>query len=403
MQKRPLVSHLAVGALACAGALCALSAQAQGSYFAVVPVSGASVIGQLRPVKMALAGAVPPPAYQGEAYEFNLGELLSLDGPIGTEPGKVQWSILSGSLPAGLALAGDRIVGTPIELAPTREIAIQVEYPSAQGTVGSQASYSFAVPGVAITEQGGYRAWADGAFAPSCEAYIRSADPQHPYVGATGDGVYRIAPAGTPMDVFCDQTTDAGGWILLMKQAANDGVTLQGDASYWKTGTVLHDTATGRNMADGNFISAAFARIPVARFRLQAANESTMRYQDNAGPVTGLIAFGDAKRRDFSDSGDVFVPSMPNWFVRADAYPNGSRITAARFGFNFAEIHSTEGNPTCAARWGWAANQDPIGYYATGTHDACGGLGGWGSSYGSSFMANNKGAWNPATLYLWGR
>jgi hypothetical protein len=54
----------------------------------------------MRPVKIALASATPPAAHVGESYEFNLGALLSLDGPEGTEPGKVSWSVVSGEVPS---------------------------------------------------------------------------------------------------------------------------------------------------------------------------------------------------------------------------------------------------------------------------------------------------------------
>ncbi|MGB7399044.1 fibrinogen-like YCDxxxxGGGW domain-containing protein [Castellaniella sp.] len=379
-------------------------AVASNSFYAVVPVSGVNAQEQLRPVKIALASATPPAAHVGESYEFTLGALLSLDGPEGTEPGKVTWSVVSGELPAGLSLVGDRVVGTPTELAPGRQIVIRAEHPDAQGMVGAMASYSFAVPVVALADMGGYRAWADGMLATSCDSYLHSADPLHPYQGATGDGVYRVSGAtGGPIDVFCDQTTDGGGWALLMKQAANDGATLQGDTTYWTNGTVLNDTAAGRSMADGNFVSPAFARLAVMRFRLQAANEAAMRYHDNAQPLYGRYAFGNTQISVYTDGAYVLAPSLPNWFVHATTYPDGRAITAARFGFNFTEYYPTSGAHFCGARWGWAANQDGDVAGSAGSYDVCGGLGGYGSRYGSLAMNGNKSAWQPATLYLWGR
>ncbi len=291
MQKRHLVvSRIAAGALACTGVFCALSAQATGSYYAVVPVSGAGAIGQLRPVKMALAGATPPAATVGVPYEFNLGALLSLDGPEGTTPDKVSWSVLSGKLPAGLELTADRISGVPTEVSAPGMVTIHAEYQSGYLDVGAIQGYSFEVRPTGIADFGGYRAWTDGTFAQSCEGYIRPTTAEHIYAGATGNGVYRIFPGGAPIDVYCDQNTDDGGWTLLMKQASNDGVTLQGDTVYWETGTALNDTPSGRSLADGNFVSTAFAKLPANSFRLQASNEASMRYHDNAVAMTGLAA-----------------------------------------------------------------------------------------------------------------
>ncbi len=62
---------------------------------------------------------------------------------------------------------------------------------------------------------GTYRAWKDGTYAISCDAYLTSSD-KHQYVGDTGNGVYRIQPIsfGVPFDVYCDMTNDSGGWML---------------------------------------------------------------------------------------------------------------------------------------------------------------------------------------------
>lgn len=391
--------RLAATVLACAAALTAAPTQA-ATYFTVLPLQGANAAQAQRAVKMALAGATPPPATVGVPYSFNFGALLSLDGPEGTDPANVRWSVVSGELPAGLELVGSEVVGTPTELAAGHPVVIQAEYASGYNTVGAIASYSFAVPEAPIVDFGGYRAWADGTFAQSCEGYIRSGSESYPYRGAVGDGVYRISPTGTAMDVYCDQTADSGGWALLMKQAAHDGETLQGDTDYWINGTVLNDAAAGRSMADGNFVSAAFAQLPVASFRLQAANETTARYRDNAAAIPGLIAFSDAQRAEYSDPSGVWAPSAPNWLVHTDSYPNGHALSSARFSFNARESGKLVDGRTieCAVRWGWMGNDD-----SGGSFDVCGGLGAWGGQYGSMHMSFNKSAWNPATLYLWGR
>lgn len=247
MQKRhPIASRLAAGALACAGVFCALSAQAaELSYFAVVPVSGSGAVGQLRPVKMALAGATPSAATVGVPYEFDLGALLSLGGPEGTTPNKVSWSVLSGKLPAGLELVGDRVTGVPAEVSAPGMVTIHAEYQGSYRDVGAIQGYSFEVKPTGIADFGGYRAWADGTFAQSCNEYRVPADGAHAYAGTTGDGVYRLAPNGlTPFDARCDMTTDGGGWTVFQRRFSmaldfyrnhNDYVSGFGDpaSEYW--------------------------------------------------------------------------------------------------------------------------------------------------------------------------
>lgn len=66
---------------------------------------------------------------------------------------------------------------------------------------------------VNIAQQAGYRTWSDGSLAASCKAY-RNGDTTHLYTGATGDGIYRINKTGTPHNVYCDMTTDNGGWTM---------------------------------------------------------------------------------------------------------------------------------------------------------------------------------------------
>lgn len=210
--RRPVTSRLAAGALACAGALFALNAQAQGTYFAVVPVSGVGAVRQLRPVGIALAGATPPAATVGVRYEFNLGELLSLDGPEGTTRNNVRWSIVSGALPAGLELAGSRVSGVPSEVSTPGAVLIRAEYQGNHQNEGAMQAYAFEVRPAGVIDFGGYRAWEDGTFAQSCKEYRYPTDEVHRYADSTGDGVYRISPAGIdPFDVSCDMANDGGG------------------------------------------------------------------------------------------------------------------------------------------------------------------------------------------------
>ena len=168
---------------------------------------------------IALAAATPPVAIVGVPYEFNLGALLSLDGPEGTTRDKVSWSIVSGQLPSGLEIVGDRIAGVPAEVAALGTVVILAEYQSGYQNVGAMQGYAFEVHPAGITDFEGYRAWEDGSFARSCEGYIHPTAADHVYTGAKGDGVYRVQrPGNRTVDTYCDMTRNGGGWSLFFTQ-----------------------------------------------------------------------------------------------------------------------------------------------------------------------------------------
>lgn len=216
---------------------------------------------------------------------------------------------------------------------------------------------------------------------------------------AASSGVYIIDPDGangplSPISVYCEMSLNGGGWTLVLKQKSNDGITLKGDSAYYTSSATatLNDSSGNLNVSDQNLVSAAFTKIPVTQMMLVAGNEVTYKTQ----AITATSAY-QAFQAPVNYSDDT-NPTRPNWFINTNSYPNGNAITGARFGFNFKQTASS--TTYCATRWGWTANQDASGT-SVGTADSCGGLGAYGTQYGSSYMSNSQNIWQPSYLLLY--
>lgn len=62
-----------------------------------------------------------------------------------------------------------------------------------------------------IVNFGSYRAWSDGSYATSCNAYKNSGSAFRLYSGSTGSGIYKIKPSSTVYDVYCNMTSATEG------------------------------------------------------------------------------------------------------------------------------------------------------------------------------------------------
>lgn len=235
------------------------------------PSPGLVAVPEKSPVTVAFTASqlTLPDAKQNSFYTYDLTANLVVTGDPAYRVGDVAWAILSGALPQGLSFTNGLLSGSPAQLGVTSAL-VQATY---KGKT-SQTTVSLTVkePDVGIVLQaGGYRTWADGSLAVSCAAYLNPVAPRV-YSGNTGDGVYRIQPAGqAATDVKCDMTNDGGGWTLVVGVSGANRNHVVTSAAAWSS---LSGAAPKGKLSDA-FINA-----------LHLKDKSTIGYRVSSNGVT---------------------------------------------------------------------------------------------------------------------
>ncbi|KVP39685.1 putative Ig domain-containing protein [Burkholderia ubonensis] len=165
---------------AVAAALLAAGSAAASTFYVVVPVKGRTVSSAA--INVDLAGYTLPSALVGLPYDgFQLKSLLSVTGDPAYTGYGVHWSLVAGSLPAGLTLNSDgSIAGTPTASG-TASFQVRASYKTKTGEQG----YQILVGAITVGLTGG----------TPPEAIVGTAYSYDlkPLLAVTGDKAYTVA------------------------------------------------------------------------------------------------------------------------------------------------------------------------------------------------------------------
>ncbi|WP_419203912.1 putative Ig domain-containing protein [Bordetella trematum] len=362
--------------VASAALLAAIAAPAfaASSFYLVVPVPTAAKA-PVDVINVALTGATLPSAKVGQPYSETLRPYLQVTGDPAYDISSARWSVVAGTLPAGLSLdpITGTVTGTPTAATTTpASFTVQVTYKAKDG----QAVYSFDVAANIVVNLA-------GSTLPKATVNTAYSTRLQSYLSATGDAAFDSAAArwslveGTlPAGLVLDATTGAVAGTPTTKTTSPASFTVlatykgsDGQAVYTIEvgGVVLHVskiaageshtcaiTAAGgvkcwganRNGQLGdNSRTSRLAPVDVVGLSSGVASITT------GGEHTCAVVSGAARCWGANNNGQLGDNSTTNRWMPVDVVGLNSGVTSVTAGFDHTCAITTTGAAKC-----WGAN-----------------------------------------------
>jgi hypothetical protein len=278
-------------------------------------------------ITVSLSGATLPAGTHGVAYGFDFKPYVTVEGDAAYAGSGMTWSVVSGTLPSGLTLNKDTGVlsGTPVGGNTGIPFTVQAAYKTKSG----QAAYSVVVSTIPVVlapasfgtgDAPGAFYYDDQSVAASCKEYRNG---KTGYAPSTTTGFYWVNMGAGSERVFCDMTTDGGGWTLVARSGGAVG-TITASCNGGKTGV---NTPFGWTIARGT------------------ASDTTSPY--SMGVFNRNLAFtevliGSASGTSNSWGPYVYAQSLPAAFRAALATTEAKGPTTPAFSMAAYTGHTTD-------------------------------------------------------------
>ena len=246
---------------------------------------------------------------------------------------------------------------------------------------------------IGIETAGAGRRWKDGTYAASCKDYL-SPSSNYQYAGVTGDGVYTIAPAGSPLDVYCDMSTDGGGWMLFTNSYRNGQgpLDLMAGTNVAAARTAVSGVGSGGTLGLNSFPVFPFATTRIVFIAGDNPNQRATFYKGITR--ANLASWGQygAVEPDTSKAAVCTDLAMTqNCTSRPfdhDYYNNGTQtgftmmwgVTVAKYGYTTVSYQPVHGTAFAGGN-GWCSTTGNVNNNA------------WNDSYGDGHWGNGLQIW----------